>query len=128
MTLCFHDFAIEGEEARLSMSLKDQQKKAGADTLEKRLQAIRSRFLDWGLVAKYQWGTQSFYRLTPETYEVLKRDRVRKYFDIPYFTRMADWTCFSRYMKWNVLSFKHWTTVRMEWPFSGPSARLFLAT
>lgn len=96
MTLCFHDFAIEGEEARLSMSLKDQQKKAGADTLEKRLQAIRSRFLDWGLVAKYQWGTQSFYRLTPETYEVLKRDRVRKYFDIPYFTRMADWTCFSR--------------------------------
>ena len=68
----------------------------GAHTFANSLQAIRNRFLDWGLVAKYQWGTQPFYRLTPETYDVLKRDKVRKYFDIPYFTRMTDWTCFSR--------------------------------
>lgn len=26
----------------------------------------------------------------------MKRDKVRKYFNIPYFTRMTDWTCFSR--------------------------------
>lgn len=96
MALCFHDFVIEGEEARLSRGLQERQKRMGTDTFANSLQAIRSRFLDWGLAAKYQWGTQSFYRLTPETYEVLKRDRVRKYFDIPYFTRMADWTCFSR--------------------------------
>lgn len=96
MALCFHDFAIEGEEARLSMGLQERQKKMGADTFADSLQAIRSRFLDWGLAAEYQWGTQTFYRLTPETYDVLQRDRVRKYFDIPYFTRMTDWTCFGR--------------------------------
>lgn len=96
MALCFHDFVGEGEEARLSRGLQEQQKRMGADTFENSLQAIRSRFLDWGLAAKYQWGTQPFYRLTPETYDVLKRDKVRKYFDIPYFTRMPDWTCFSR--------------------------------
>lgn len=96
MALCFHDFVGEGEEARLSRGLQEQQKRMGADTFENSLQAIRSRFLDWGLAAKYQWGTQPFYRLTSETYDVLKRDKVRKYFNIPYFTRMTDWTCFSR--------------------------------
>lgn len=96
MALCFHDFVGEGEEARLSRGLQEQQKRMGAHTFENSLQAIRSRFLDWGLAAKYQWGTQPFYRLTPETYDVLKRDKVRKYFNIPYFTRMTDWTCFSR--------------------------------
>lgn len=96
MVLCFHDFAVEGEDLRLSMTLQEMRKKMGTEALEKSLQAIRSRFLDWGLVAKYRWGTQNFYRLTSETYDVLNREKVRKYFDIPYFTRMADWTCFGR--------------------------------
>lgn len=78
MALCFHDFVGEGDEARLSRGLQERQKRMGADTFENSLQAIRSRFLDWGLAAKYQWGTQPFYRLTPETYDVLKRDKVRK--------------------------------------------------
>ena len=60
MALCFHDFVGEGEEARLSRGLQEQQKRMGADTFENSLQAIRSRFLDWGLAAKYQWGAQPF--------------------------------------------------------------------
>ena len=60
MALCFHDFVGEGEEARLSRGLQEQQKRMGADTFENSLQDIRSRFLDWGLAAKYQWGTQPF--------------------------------------------------------------------
>lgn len=46
MALCFHDFVGEGEEARLSRGLQEQQKRMGADTFENSLQAIRSRFLD----------------------------------------------------------------------------------
>lgn len=46
MALCFHDFVGEGDEARLSRGLQEQQKRMGADTFENSLQAIRSRFLD----------------------------------------------------------------------------------